>query len=257
MKISLRFSKVWCLSAAFLFLWGEMHAATPANSKDMRGISANNEIIQAPIKGIVKDETGLAIPGVSVKVKGTTRGTQTGVDGQYTVDAKAGEVLVFSFVGYRTQEITVGSGSTVNATLSTDSKGLTEVVVTALGITKTSASLNLGDQQTVSGKELLVAKDPSFVNSLAGKVSGLDITSSSSGAGGSTKVVLRGNKSLTQSNNVLYVVVGVPLNANTTGQPNGPFAYAPDGGDGISNLNPDDIESMSVLKGASASALLR
>ncbi|HTD39742.1 MAG TPA: SusC/RagA family TonB-linked outer membrane protein, partial [Mucilaginibacter sp.] len=161
---------------------------------------------------------------------------------------------VFTYVGYLTKEVTVGSGDTANVVLTPNSKGLNEVVVTALGITKTQASLTY-DQQTVSGKEVQTVKDASFVNSLTGKVAGLDISSSSSGAGGSTKVVLRGNKSLTQNNNVLYVVDGVPLNANTTGQPNGPFAYNADGGDGISNLNPDDIESMSVLKGASAAAL--
>ena len=138
--------------------------------------------------------------------------------------------------------------------LGSGANSLHEVVVTALGITRSQASLSY-DQQTVSGKELEVAKDPSFINSLDGKVSGLQITQSSSGAGGSTKVVLRGNKSIFGSSNVLYVIDGIPLNPLTSGQPNGVFSYAPDGGDGISNINPDDIESISVLKGASASAL--
>ncbi|HVV56268.1 MAG TPA: SusC/RagA family TonB-linked outer membrane protein [Mucilaginibacter sp.] len=221
----------------------------------MRGISLHKlNTTPEPVKGVVKDETGLPIPGVSVKIKGTTQGTQTGIDGQYTIDANTGDVLVFSFVGYLSKEVTVGTGDTQNVVLTPDTKNLNEVVVTALGITKTSESLTY-DQQTVSGKQLQVAKDPSFVNSLTGKVAGLDISESSSGAGGSTKVVLRGDKSIAGNNNVLYVVDGIPLNENTTGQPNGPFAYAPDGGDGISNLNPDDIESISILKGASASAL--
>jgi TonB-linked SusC/RagA family outer membrane protein len=254
MKISLRFSKPWCLLAVCLLLWGNIYASTPGSKKGMQGISAKKSNIPAPVKGVVKDENGLPLPGVSVKVKGTTRGTQTGVDGQYTIDAQAGEVLLFTYVGYTTKEVTVGVGNTASVVLTSDSKNLTEVVVTALGITKTSQSLTY-DQQTVNGKELQVAKDPSFINSLTGKVAGLDITTSSSGAGGSTKVVLRGNKSISGNNNVLYVVDGIPLNENTTGQPNGPFAYAPDGGDGISNLNPDDIESISILKGASASAL--
>jgi TonB-linked SusC/RagA family outer membrane protein len=255
MKFSLRSSKIWCLTACFLLTMGKSYAIEHPGVKDMHGISLTKKALeQAPVKGTVKDETGLPLPGVSVKVKGTTRGTQTGIDGQYTLDAQPGEVLVFSFVGYLTKEITVGTGDTANVALTPDAKNLNEVVVTALGITKTSASLTY-DQQTVSGKELQVAKDPSFINSLDGKVAGLQITQSSSGAGGSTKVVLRGNKSIYGGNNVLYVVDGVPLNALTSGQPNGPFSYGPDGGDGISNINPDDIESISVLKGASASAL--
>jgi len=209
---------------------------------------------QAPITGIVKDETGAALPGVSVSIKGTTRGTQTDVNGKFTLDAKPGDVLLFSYIGYISKSITVANGNNYDVTLAPATNSLNEVVVTALGITKTSASLSY-DQQTVSGKELEVSKDPSFVNSLDGKVSGLQITSSSSGAGGSTKVILRGEKSIYGSSNVLYVVDGVPLQPLTSTQPNGVFAYGNDGGDGISNINPDDIESISVLKGASASAL--
>ncbi|MDB5142499.1 MAG: TonB-linked outer membrane protein SusC/RagA family [Mucilaginibacter sp.] len=255
MKFVLRSSKIWCLTACFLLSMGKSYAVKHPGVKDMHGISLTKKAPeQAPVKGTVKDETGLPLPGVSVKVKGTSRGTQTGIDGQYTLDAQPGEILVFSFVGYTAKEVTVGTGDTANVVLTPDSKNLTEVVVTALGITKTSASLSY-DQQTVSGKELEVAKDPSFVNSLDGKVSGLQITQSSSGAGGSTKVVLRGNKSIYGSSNVLYVVDGIPLNSLTSTQPNGVFSYGNDGGDGISNINPDDIESISVLKGASASAL--
>jgi len=209
---------------------------------------------QGPIKGIVKDETGLALPGVTILIKGTTTGTQTDVNGKFALNANPGDVLVISYVGYLTKQITVGSNTYFDITLAPDARNLNEVVVTALGLTKSEASISY-DQQTVGGKELEVAKDPSFVNSLQGKVSGLEIQQSSSGAGGSTKVVLRGSKSINGSNNVLYVVDGVPLNSLTTGQPSGVFSYGADGGDGISNINPDDIESISVLKGASASAL--
>jgi TonB-linked SusC/RagA family outer membrane protein len=209
---------------------------------------------QAPIKGIVKDETGAALPGVSVLIKGTTTGTQTDVNGKFILNANPGDVLVISYVGYLTKQITVGSNTNFDITLAPDARNLNEVVVTALGIKKSAASISY-DQQTVSGKELEVAKDPSFVNSLQGKVSGLEIQQSSSGAGGSTKVVLRGNKSIFGSSNVLYVIDGIPLNPLTSAQPNGVFSYASDGGDGISNINPDDIESVSVLKGASAAAL--
>jgi len=210
--------------------------------------------IQAPITGTIKDETGSALPGVTVLIKGTQTGTQTDVNGKFAINAKPGDVLIISYVGYVSQQVTVGANTNYDISLAPDAKSLNEVVVTALGIKKSQASLSY-DQQTVSGKELEVAKDPSFVNSLDGKVSGLQITQSSSGAGGSTKVVLRGNKSIYGNNNVLYVIDGVPLQSLTSAQPNGVFSYAGDGGDGISNINPDDIESISVLKGASASAL--
>ncbi len=209
---------------------------------------------QTPITGIVKDETGAALPGVTVAIKGTQTGTQTDVNGKFKLNANPGDVLVISYVGYLTRLITIGNNTNFDITLAPDAKSLNEVVVTALGIKKSQASLSY-DQQTVSGKELEVAKDPSFINSLDGKVSGLQITQSSSGAGGSTKVVLRGSKSIYGSNNVLYVIDGVPLQSLTSTQPTGVFSYGGDGGDGIANINPDDIESISVLKGASASAL--
>ncbi|TWI98800.1 TonB-linked SusC/RagA family outer membrane protein [Mucilaginibacter frigoritolerans] len=219
-------------------------------------VTANDNSSKAfqTIHGVVKDTTGMPLIGVSVSIKGTTKGIQTDIDGKYTLDAAPGDVLTFTYIGYSTKEVTVGSETTINVVLKSNSNALNEVVVTALGLKKTSASLSY-DQQTIAGKELEVAKDPSFVNSLDGKVSGLQITSSSSGAGGSTKVVLRGNKSIYGSSNVLYVVDGVPLNPLTSTQPTGVFSYGADGGDGISNINPDDIESISVLKGASASAL--
>jgi TonB-linked SusC/RagA family outer membrane protein len=207
-----------------------------------------------PIGGTVKDETGAALPGVSVSIKGTSVGTQTDVNGHFRLNAKPGDVLVFSYIGYLNQEVTVNTNTNYEISLAPNAKGLNEVVVTALGIKRSEASLSY-DQQTVGGKELETAKDPSFVNSLQGKVSGLQIQQSSSGAGGSTKVVLRGDKSIFGSSNVLYVVDGVPLNPVTSAQPTGVFSYGSDGGDGISNINPDDIESISVLKGASAAAL--
>jgi len=207
-----------------------------------------------PITGTIQDETGAALAGVSVSIKGTTTGTTTNANGKFIINAAPGDVLVFSYIGYLRKEVAVGSGSNYVVALAPDARGLNEVVVTALGITKTSASLSY-DQQTVSGKELQVSKDPSFVNSLQGKVSGLQITQSSSGAGGSTKVILRGEKSIYGSSNVLYVIDGIPLQPLTSAQPNGVFSYGNDNGDGISNINPDDIASISVLKGASASAL--
>lgn len=241
-----------CLVCGFFLLFTSLAGTF---SGTFRADAAPRGIVADPVHGQVRDASGQSLPGVSVLVKGTTRGTQTGVDGQFTLDARTGETLVISFIGYTSKEVTVAGTAGLNIVLNTDSKNLKEVVVTALGIVRSSQSLTF-DQQTVSGSQLQVAKDPSFVNSLTGKVSGLTIVQSSSGAGGSTKAVLRGNKSLTGNNNVLYVVDGIPLSQNTNSQPNGGiYNYAPEGGDGISNINPDDIESLTVLKGASASAL--
>jgi outer membrane receptor protein involved in Fe transport len=144
---------------------------------------------KSPVTGIVKDETGAALAGVTVSIKGTSSGTTTDVNGKFTIGAAPGDVLIFSYIGYVSKSITVASGANYDVTLAPAANSLNEVVVTALGITKTSASISY-DQQTVSGKELEVSKDPSFVNSLDGKVAGLQIQQSSSGAGGSTKVVL-------------------------------------------------------------------
>jgi len=230
-----------------------LHFEVFKNKLIVSGGSKSSAVLQK-VQGTVKDSTGEALVGVSVSIKGTTTGTQTDVNGAFTLTANPTDVLVFTYIGYQRKEITVGTNTTFNVVLGSAAGSLQEVVVTALGIVKSSRSLSY-DQQTISGKELEVAKDPSFVNSLDGKVSGLQITQSSSGAGGSTKVVLRGNKSIYGSSNVLYVVDGIPLQPLTSTQPNGVFSYGGDGGDGISNINPDDIESISVLKGASASAL--
>jgi TonB-linked SusC/RagA family outer membrane protein len=251
MKIFLPLKFCW-FTAAFLIALCINSYATPFKNNGLNSKLAHAVI--NPIKGIVKDSTGEVLVGVSVSIKGTTTGTQTDVNGAFTLNANPGDILVFTYIGYSKKEVTVANNPFISVTLQSEGRALTEVVVTALGIRRTSASLSY-DQQTISGKELETAKDASFVNSLDGKVSGLQIQQSSSGAGGSTKVVLRGNKSIYGSSNVLYVVDGIPLNSLTSSQPNGPFSYGPDGGDGISNINPDDIESISVLKGASASAL--
>ncbi|WP_165798370.1 SusC/RagA family TonB-linked outer membrane protein [Chitinophaga costaii] len=206
-----------------------------------------------PIKGKVTDKSGQPLVGVSVQVANTKRGLQTDAKGTFIINASRGDVLVFTYVGYERKEITVGGEDVITVVLDENISQLNTLVVTALGIEKQSKSLTYEFQQ-VNGKELETVKDASFVNSLTGKVAGLQINRSSSGVGGSTKVVLRGSKSLNGSNNVLYVVDGIPLSSNTTGQPSDGWS-GQDGGDGISNINPDDIESISVLKGASASAL--
>jgi TonB-linked SusC/RagA family outer membrane protein len=209
--------------------------------------------MQAGVRGVVKDSTGLALPGVSVVVKGTTTGTQTNVQGEYTLNAKAGDVLVFSFIGYNSQEVTVGEQRLINIILHENTRRLNEVVVTALGIRRESRSLTYG-VQTVGGDELTKVPQASLVNSLQGKVAGAQITQSASGVGGSTKVVLRGNKSINGDNNALYVIDGIPMPRNESGQLPNVFG-GQDRGDAIENLNPDDVESITVLPGSSSAAL--
>jgi len=219
------------------------------------GISRNVNL-PAPVKGSVKDETGAPLPGVSVSIKGTTKGTQTDADGRFNLDAKAGDVLVFSYIGYLKKEVPVGSELVFAITLTSDSKNLNEVVVTALGIKKSEKSLTYANQ-VVDGSQLTAVKTDNLMNSLNGKVAGVNISPSSSGVGGSVKVILRGSKSATGTNQPLYVIDGVPMTntSNANGQPTGTYGGSPDGGDGISNLNPEDIESITVLEGASAAAL--
>ncbi|HJT74405.1 MAG TPA: SusC/RagA family TonB-linked outer membrane protein, partial [Chitinophaga sp.] len=210
----------------------------------------------ATIQGTVTDSAGHALPNVSVQVKGTTRGALTDEKGHFSLQAESNEVLVFSYLGFQTKEIPVGNNTNLSVTLLSSDQQLGTVVVTALGIKRSEKSITYATQQ-VSGVELTKAKDPNLINTLNGKVAGMSISPSSSGVGGSAKVILRGNKSGLGSNQALYVIDGVPMNNSLTSQPNSSYggSGAYDGGDPISNLNPDDIESISVLKGASAAAL--
>jgi TonB-linked SusC/RagA family outer membrane protein len=253
---------------------GAFASTQMANSADVaRSLTRTNAVAftktvgAASIQGTVLDNAGVPLIGVTVAVKGTTNGTQTDTQGKFSLQTKAGDVLVFSYIGYKTQEVSVGDATTLKVVLLSDEKSLQEVVVTAFGIKRSEKSLTYSAQQ-VSGDELTRAKSDNLVNSLSGKVPGLTITPSASGVGGSAKVILRGNKSFAGNNQPLYVIDGIPMTNNAglnstagsgsaTGQPNNPFggSTSVDNGDGISNLNPDDIESISVLKGAAASAL--
>ncbi len=221
-------------------------------------LSLNVMAQEKSISGTITSASdGAPLPGVSVVVQGTTRGAETDFDGNYTIEASQGEVLVYSFVGMKTQTVTVGSSSTISLALEEDANTLDEVVVTALGIKKTRKSLTYAAQD-IKADELSRVKQTNPVNSLSGKVAGVNITRSASGAGGSVKVVLRGNSSI-GNNQPLYVVDGIPLSNPTAGQPTSTFGSLNggnrDGGDALSLINSDDIESLTVLKGASASAL--
>ncbi len=207
------------------------------------------------ISGTIKDAaTGNAIPSVTVKVKGTSISTVTNADGAFSFNVPTGEVtLELSSIGYGSKEIVADATSqTISATLQTASADLSEVVVTALGVKRERKALTYASQQ-IGGDELRRAANTNFVSALSGKAAGLDIKVSNSGAGGSTKAVLRGNKSLLGLSEALYVIDGIPLVNNKSGQP-GSYGGT-DGGDGLSTINPADIESINVLRGANAAIL--
>ena len=206
------------------------------------------------ITGIVTDSNNEPLIGVSVVVKGTTTGITTGINGDFSVRATGNDVLSFSYLGYTPKEAAVGNNTTINMVLLEDSKILKEVVVTALGIEKEAKSLSYHVQQ-LSADEVTKVPDANFINSLAGKVAGVTINSASSGVGSASRVVMRGTKSVRNNNNALYVIDGVPMFNVAHGEVSDRFEGAGQSGDALANINPDDIESISVLSGASAAAL--
>ncbi|NLN30519.1 MAG: TonB-dependent receptor plug domain-containing protein, partial [Bacteroidales bacterium] len=208
---------------------------------------------QVRVSGTVTDEDGEGLPGVSIVQVGTTVGTTTDLSGNYTLNVTdANAVLRFTFVGMTTVEQPLNGRSTVNVVLQSESIGLEEVVVTALGIARERKTLTYASQQ-VSSAEITRARDINFMSSLAGKASGLEIKKAASGAGGSTRTVLRGSKSLSGLSEPLYVIDGVPM-VNRTGSQAGMWGGV-DEGDGLSQINQEDIESISVLKGSNAAVL--
>ena len=191
-----------------------------------------------------------AIIGASVKVVGSNQGTITDMDGNFKLDVAPGTELIISYVGYK--DVRVKAGANMKIVLAEESTALSEVVVTALGIKRERKALGYGVSE-VKGEELTKAKETNVMNSLAGKVAGLVVQNTAGGASGSTRVQLRGNTEISGDNQPLYVVDGVPLDNTNFGSAGTAGGY--DLGDGISAINPDDIENMTVLKGPAASAL--
>lgn len=208
---------------------------------------------ESSVTGKVTDENDMPLPGATVVIKGTSTGVSTDFDGIYSISVSQGEVLEFRYVGYGTKSVTVGADNVINAKLSLDNE-LDEVVVTALGIKREKKSLGYATQE-VDGETVSKVKSQNFVNSLTGKVAGLAVKPSGT-MGGSTNVVIRGSSSILGNNQALFVVDGVPIdnnNSNSADQKTGRGGY--DYGNAASDINPDDIESINVLKGAAASAL--
>lgn len=215
---------------------------------------AQERVVTGTVKDAVDDT---ALPGVNVLIKGTASGTVTDLDGKFSVSLSEGQnALVFSFIGYSSKEVDVASASNILVKLDVDAEELEEVVVTALGIERSERSLGYAMQE-VSSEDLGSAGSSSNVmNSLSGKVAGVQIAPVSGGAGTGSRVVIRGNANLSGNNQPLYVIDGVPISNNTI-KDAGDSSDSGDvnTGDGLSSINPEDIESMSVLKGGSATAL--
>ncbi|MEQ8553982.1 MAG: SusC/RagA family TonB-linked outer membrane protein [Cyclobacteriaceae bacterium] len=213
---------------------------------------------QNDVSGKVVDQNGQGLPGVSVIVQGTTSGTTTDGDGIYRLTVPAGATLVYSFVGFETQEVQVGNRSVIDVSMTEDVEALEEVVVTALGIEKDQKTLGYATAK-VEPEDFNVNRTPNFMNTLQGKIAGVNITNMGSGPQGSTKVRIRGHSSFGGKNSPLIVVNGVPID-NTNFGVSGESSEVgsnrkSDSGDGLSSINPDDVTSMTVLKGAAASAL--
>lgn len=208
---------------------------------------------QKKITGKVSDLYNEPLIGVSVLVKGTSNGTITDINGNYTINAGEKDVLVFSYMGYVSQEKLIGRNTAFNITMQEDNVLLDAVVVTALGIKRAEKALSYNVQK-ITNEDLTTVKGANFMNSLAGKVAGVQINSSAAGPGSAVKVVMRGSKSISLSNNALYVIDGIPMNNNMGGGGNDALSSQP-GTESIADINPDDIENMSVLTGPSAAAL--
>ncbi|WP_234733101.1 SusC/RagA family TonB-linked outer membrane protein [Tellurirhabdus bombi] len=195
-----------------------------------------------------------ALPGVSVAVKGTNQGTTTDAEGRFTVQAAAGKILVFSYIGYTTQEITIGNATTIDVSLQDDSRSLNEVVVTAFGVKQETRGLGYAVQK-VASKDIVESQQPNIVNALQGKVAGVQVTNSGGAPGASAIMLIRGGTSLSGNNQPLYVVDGIPVdNTTPVAQGNLNASAAPSSNRAI-DINPEDIESVSVLKGPAAAAL--
>ncbi|GAB4511223.1 MAG: SusC/RagA family TonB-linked outer membrane protein [Allomuricauda sp.] len=205
------------------------------------------------ISGNVTDQNGLPLPGASVVIVGTNNGTQTDFDGNYAINASEGQVLRFSYIGLKTVDRTVAGSSTINVQLEEDAQALEEVVVTALGIERESRTLGYA-VSTVQSEDLNEVRETNVLNALQAKASGIQITNQSGNVGGSTRILIRGNSSLSGTVQPLFVIDGVPIsndNIATGSRITGGFDF----GNRAQDINPDDIASVSILKGASAAAL--
>ncbi len=209
--------------------------------------------VPGQITGVVRAADGTGLPGVSVKIKGTERGAATDDRGQFVIAAGKGDVLVFSYVGYGMQEVTVKDERSITVALSSSGNSMDEVVVTALGIKKQKKSIGYSTTD-VPGSELTLSRSTNLGNALTGRVAGVSVAGVANGPSGQSRVTIRGNSSISGNNQPLYVIDGIPLDVSNQGGSAGQWGGA-DFGDPLSTINPDDIETIQVLKGVAASAL--
>jgi TonB-linked SusC/RagA family outer membrane protein len=252
------FSKRCTLLVAMAFLSATAHSAaivkpdSPESKTARAGLTRSLPKPVDIIKGKVSDEKGVALPGVSIVLKGTQQGTTSDAGGNFSINVPAANsVLVFSFVGYTAQEVQLANRTTLEVQLLAESKALDEVVVTALGIRRETKSLGYSVTK-VDGESFTKTRETNFANSLNGKVAGVSISPAATGPGGSSRVSIRGNTSISGNNQPLYIINGLPMDNTQFG---GPKGDNPDFGDNISSINPDDVEDITVLKGATAAAL--
>ncbi|ADK97441.1 SusC/RagA family TonB-linked outer membrane protein [Prevotella melaninogenica] len=226
----------------------------PVGSPDASMPQAVQQNGNHKVTGRVVDSAGEPLIGATIMVEGTKEGAVTDIDGNFTINTTSKAKLVISYVGYTTQTIPVGDKTTIDVTLKEVANTMNEVVVTALGIKRAEKALSY-NVQSVGSNELTRNKDANFVNSLNGKVAGVSISKSASGVGGATRVIMRGAKSIEGDNNVLYVIDGIPIFNFSGGRDSGIMGEGRVSSEGIADLNPEDIESISVLAGPSAAAL--
>src|ERR1700730_8332864 len=202
--------------------------------------------LQSVISGKVTDKDGNPVPGVSVSIKGTNKGTTTNTAGNFSIDANKGDVLVFSSVNFEKQEVPVGDSNSLDVTLTLSTQQMNEVVVTALGVKREKRSLGYSSQK-VDGEELTKSRQINVINSLEGKVAGVQINQTGNGPAGSSRIVIRGNNFLSENNQPLIVVDGIPMDNFQTATNQSEYGSF-DAGNGIADINPDDIESVNILK---------
>ena len=250
----LYFSATFALSLAFAPT--AVYAGTNANVAAVQAVQQNGN---HKVTGRVVDSTGEPLIGATVLVEGTTNAAVTDIDGNFTINTTSNAKLVFSYIGYNSQTILVSGKSTIDVILKEEANTMNEVVVTAMGIMRKEKSLTYATQK-VKAEDLMKVQDPNAANSLEGKVAGITVTPSAGGAGGASKIILRGNRSILGNSSPLIVVDGVPMSNGTRAQRDmhgegfGSEGVS-EGSDPLSLINPDDIESINILKGANAAAL--
>ena len=253
--ISLRVQVVVsCLLSSFFFLSENGYA-----SEQVTFIETPTDNATATVRGRVVDTNGEPLIGATIREKGGANGTVSDIDGSFFLSVPDSAVLQVSFIGYETVEVKVTGRAMLEISLRENTVMLDNVIVTALGLEKDESTLAYSTQK-IKGEELNRVKEINMITALAGKAAGVQVNKNSSGMGGSAKITLRGVRSVSGDNQPLYVIDGVPMSNTSPEQ-----AYSAiggtanagnrDGGDGISNLNPEDVESISILKGAPAAAL--